>query len=277
MKDKIAVCSWSLQPQSITSLVDFLAQTGIFTVQLALDPIRTGEWPENEAIKAFRDTGIVVASGMMVTEGEDYSTLDTIRETGGVHPDQHWETNRTTAVQNAELASRLGLDIVSLHAGFLPEEPDDPEREKLISRLRILVDIYAEHGIDLIFETGQETAETLVEFLEELDRPTAGVNFDPANMILYDKGDPIEALAGLKSWVRQIHIKDGIRTKIPGTWGTEVPMGDGEVDWDAFFDLIAAEQLDVTLAIEREAGDDRVGDIRLAWQRVEAQLLRIGR
>lgn len=276
MKNTIAVCSWSLQPQSATQLVDLLAGIGVSSVQLALDPIRTGEWPEEKTVALFAAAGIDVASGMMVTEGEDYSTLDTIRETGGLRPDKHWVTNRAAAKQNALLARRLGLRIVSLHAGFLPEDRSDPERTKLINRLRELIDIFAAENIELIFETGQETAETLVEFLEELDRPTAGVNFDPANMILYDKGDPIEALGCLKAWVRQIHIKDGIRTKVPGTWGTEVPAGEGEVDWDAFFDLLASATLDVTLAIEREAGDDRAGDIRLARHLVEQQLRRIG-
>ena len=273
---KIAICSWSLQPGSAGELVEALHRLDVDCVQLALDPLRTGAWPEKESLATLAAGGIEVISGMMGTEGEDYSSLETIRETGGVRSDDHWDANLLAAADNARLAARMHLKIVSLHAGFLPEEPDDPERIKLIDRLRELVDLFAAEGVSLIFETGQETADTLADFLEELNRPTAGVNFDPANMILYGKGDPIAALERLHPWVRQVHVKDAVRTKQPGTWGAEVPAGTGEVDWDAFFDLVGAKELPVNLAIEREAGGDRTGDIDRARALIEQQLRRIG-
>ena len=276
MKRKIAVCSWSLQPQSAEALATTVGGLGVSGVQLALDPIRTGAWSESPAIAAFQAKSIEVISGMMGTQGEDYSSLDTIRATGGVRPDEHWEANRAAAGSNARIARRMGLSLVSFHAGFLPEERDDPERAKLIGRLRELVDIFAAEEVSLIFETGQETAETLVGFLEELDRARTGVNFDPANMILYDQGEPVAALDRLAPWVRQIHIKDAVRTATPGTWGAEVPAGTGAVDWTAFFDVVAARELDVNLVIEREAGENRIGDILRAREMVEAQLQRIG-
>jgi sugar phosphate isomerase/epimerase len=98
-----------------------------------------------------------------------------------------------------------------------------------------VADLFAEFGLDLGLETGQETAEALSEFLETLERPNVGVNFDPANMILYDKGDPIEALRTLGPWLKQCHIKDANRTRKTGTWGDEVAVGSGEVDWPSFF------------------------------------------
>ncbi len=272
----IAVCSWSLQAGSAAELVERLHAVGVDRVQLALDPIRTGDWPEAESLATLSEGGIEVVSGMMGAEGEDYSTLETIRETGGLRLDEHWETNRAAAAENAKLAGRMGLDFVSLHAGFLPEEAGDPERAKLLDRLREIADLFAAEGVALGFETGQENAHTLVEFLRELDRPRVGVNFDPANMILYGMGDPIHALEALAPWVRQVHVKDAVPTKTPGTWGAEVAGGEGEVSWDAFFDVLAAKGLDVNLAIEREAGDDRIGDIGRARKLVENQLKRIG-
>src|SRR5262249_28940203 len=154
------------------------------------------------------------------------------------------------------------------HAGFLPEEPG-AERIKLVARLREIVDRFAEHGVRAAFETGQERAATLLAFLEELDRPAAGVNFDPANMLIYDMEEPAGALAALASWVRQIHVKDARRTKTKGTWGEEVPVGAGEVDWKRFFDVVAEARLEVDLMIEREAGEDRACDIRAARLFVE--------
>src|SRR6185436_20556563 len=92
------------------------------------------------------------------------------------------------------------------------------------------------------------------------------------NMLLYDMGEPVAALLDLAHWVRQIHVKDARRTSQPGTWGTEVPVGTGEVDWARFFDVVAERRLAVDLLIEREAGDDRLGDIRRARALVEREL-----
>ena len=253
-------------------LVDRVREAGLKGVQLALDPLRTGAWPLGETSRALRDAGIEVFSGMMGTKDEDYSTLDTIRRTGGVRPDEHWEANRAAATANAKIARQLGLDLVTLHAGFLPEEPDSAERTKLLERLRAIVDGFAAEDVRVAFETGQERAANLEGFLRDLDRPRAGVNFDPANMLLYDMGDPVEALEKLAPWVRQIHIKDARRTETPGTWGIEVPVGSGEVDWSAFFGVLRAKEIACDLLIEREAGSQRVADIRTAKALVEEQL-----
>jgi len=260
---RLGVCSWSLRPDSPRQLAERVSAAGLDCLQLALDPLRTGAWSLAETRAALEDAGLEVRSGMMGTEGEDYSTLATIKETGGVRPDRHWEANRSAASANARLARELGLDLITFHAGFLPEEPG-PERTKLVARLREIVDRFAEHGVRAAFETGQEDAPTLLGFLEELERPAAGVNFDPANMILYGMGEPVEALATLAPWVRQIHVKDARRAATRGAWGEEVPAGTGEVSWPDFFRVVRSAGLAVDLMIEREAGEDRVGDIRRA-------------
>ena len=260
----LGVCSWSLQPASPKALADAVRSTGLRAVQLHLDPIRTGEWSLADTVSLFATEGIRVLSGMMSMEGEDYATLDSIRVTGGVRPDATWEANLQAARANAQLARELSLSLVTFHAGFLPEAPDDPERAVLLSRLRELVDVFAAENVDIAFETGQETAGTLLEVMRDLDRPRAGVNFDPANMLLYDQGDPVEALSLLSNRVHQIHIKDANRTGTPGTWGEEVPVGTGQVNWKAFFDVVRQKQLNVDLVIEREAGDARVRDIQTA-------------
>jgi sugar phosphate isomerase/epimerase len=123
--------------------------------------------------------------------------------------------------------------------------------------------------MDLGFETGQETAETLGAFLEKLGKPHVGVNFDPANMILYDKGEPIGALQALGPWLKQCHIKDAVKTKTPGVWGEEVPVGSGQVDWPAFLRVLDKLGFQGNLAIEREAGEQRVTDICAARQYLE--------
>jgi sugar phosphate isomerase/epimerase len=269
----LAVCSWSLQPTSADDLFQKLAATGIPRVSLALDPVREnrdGAWTGfNERCA---QQGITCVSGMMTAIGEDYSTLDSIKRTGGVVPDEHWEGNWRNFEGNADLAVRLGLKFVMFHAGFLPHEESDPAFAKLLDRLAKVAALFAARGIAIGFETGQETGETLATFLRQLDRPNVGINFDPANMLLYDKGDPIAALRTLGPWLRQCHLKDATRTRVPGTWGEEVVLGTGEVNWQSFFAVLRELNYAGDLAIEREAGTQRVADIRTAREYVERLL-----
>ena len=191
---RIGVCSWSMQASSPGELAERIAETGLDAVQLALDPIRSNQWDERETVRALADAGITILSGMMAPAGEDYSTLETIRETGGVRLDEHWEANQEASKRNAELASRFGLSLCTFHAGFIPDDPDDGLHDLMIDRLRSVIDVFANQGVRIALETGQERAETLLEALDEIDRPTLGVNFDPANMILYGMGEPIHAI-----------------------------------------------------------------------------------
>jgi sugar phosphate isomerase/epimerase len=269
--NRLAVCSWSLQPNSAEDLFAKLEPTGLRRIQIALDPIRedtTGAWADFGARCDQR--GVQCVSGMFGTVGEDYTTIESIQRTGGVVPDATWAENWQRIEADAALAQDLGLRLVAFHAGFLPHDPADPATAKLEDRLRRIASLFAARGIGLGFETGQETADTLRAFLERLDCPNVGVNFDPANMILYDKGDPIAALRTLGPWLRQCHMKDAIRTSVPGTWGEEVVVGTGQVDWRAFFATLAELGFTGDLCIEREAGNQRAADIRVAREYLPA-------
>lgn len=258
---RLGVCSWSLQPVSADDLSRKLTATGLTAVQLALGPLCSGAWDVDVTRQRLSGARVRIVSGMMAMAGEDYSTLDSIRATGGLRADALWDTHRATAAEHARMAARLELDLVSFHAGFLPHDAADPERAVLIDRLRTVVDLFADEGVHVALETGQETAETLLGVLREVDRPTAGVNFDPANMLLYGMGDPVAALELLAPQVRQIHIKDARLSQTPGSWGDEVPVGTGEVDWKAFTHVIRERLPGVDLLIEREAGSDRIADV----------------
>lgn len=273
---ELGVCSWSLRPGGPEGLAGAVRACGVGAVQLALDPIREGAWDEDQTRRALE--GVCVLSGMMTTRGEDYSTLESIRRTGGVRPDEHWDENRRRAEACAGIARRWGIGLVTLHAGFLPHEPGDAERGVLIARLRELREIFAGQSVRLGLETGQESARTLVGVLEELNRGAAGeargvgVNFDPANMILYGMGEPVAALERLSPWVVQVHIKDAVAADVPGQWGREVPMGRGQVDWPGFFGVLRRRLGHVNLVIEREAGESRVEDVRHAAEQVRRRL-----
>lgn len=261
---RVGVCSWSLRPTDPADLAAQVRGCGLTAVQLALDPIRRGEWPLEETRTALSNAGIRILSGMMGTVGEDYSTLETIRATGGLRPMEHWDANLAAAGQSADIARTLGLSLVTFHAGFLPHDRGDRERGVLLDRLGRVADVFASRGIALALETGQETAETLVDVLRDLDRPNVGVNFDPANMILYGMGDPARSLRTLLPSVRQMHVKDANATEVAGEWGTEVPVGRGQVRWRELFEVVDAAARPFDLVIEREAGERRAEDVRAA-------------
>jgi sugar phosphate isomerase/epimerase len=277
MLGRLAVCSWSLRPTRPADLASACCQAGVRAVQLALDPLREGRWKLDETTRLCAEHGIEFVSGMMATHGEDYTTLESIRRTGGLVPDEHAERNLAAAQANARIAQELGLSLVTLHAGFVPEERGDPARARLVERLHRVADVFAAAGVRLGLETGQESAQGLVELLEDLDRSDIGVNFDPANMILYGSGEPIAALERLLPRVFQVHVKDALPAGVRGTWGSEVAAGLGAVDWQRFFDLVAAAPAPIDTVVEREAGENRVGDVARARELVERHAARHGR
>lgn len=268
---QFGICSWSTHPQNPADLAARMKDLGLKKTQLHLTPVyaKPEVWGNVQADLAAH--GITIVSGMFGTKGEDYTSLDTIRKTGGFVPDEHWPANWETVQRVAEVAAKMKLSLVSSHAGFLPGDPKDPSFNKLVDRIATVAKHFAKHNLTLVFETGQETADTLWTFLLALDKagaPNTAINFDPANMILYDKGDPIASLKKVVKRVRQVHIKDAVKAKTPGTWGLEVPIGEGEVDWKSFMRVLAENDYAGDLIIEREAGQDRVGDVRKAIERL---------
>jgi len=264
LADRLAVCSWSLQPESPHDLTEKLGRAGVMRTQLALVPLIESPSLWGDAVSQLTAGGVGVVSGMFGTLGEDYSTLESIRVTGGVVPDELWEQNFDRAMQVADLAGSLGLRTVSFHAGFIPHERDDPDFAKLADRVRRIAQRFDALDIALLLETGQESADSLLAFLHAVEQPNLGVNFDPANMILYGMGDPIASLRTLMPHVRQVHIKDAQPADAPGAWGREVAVGQGAVDWSAFVTVLQDGGYEGDLVIEREAGDQRVADIKAA-------------
>jgi sugar phosphate isomerase/epimerase len=265
---RTAVCSWSLRPSGPEELASLLRGLRIMRVQLALVPCVEDPDRWGRACTQLRGEGVDIVSGMLATVGEDYSTLQSIARTGGVRSDRWWNANLDRAIRVAEFAAAHGIALVTFHAGFIPHERVSPQRVTMLDRLRTVIDIFAQRGVDVAFETGQESAATLSQALADLERPRAGVNFDPANMILYGMGDPVDAVRALAPRILQVHIKDAIAAEVPGTWGREVRAGEGRVAWSEFLGAVREANVaagrgreDIDLVIEREAGAARAGDV----------------
>jgi L-ribulose-5-phosphate 3-epimerase len=262
----VSICSWSLQTD-VAGVAQAMKDLGLEHVHLAVGPAsEEGGQAYLEAIKAQDWT---ITSTMIGFPQEDYSTFERIKVTGGIVPDETWDSNRQMVLDALDVTADLGVKYLSTHAGFI-DETDKAHAQKITKRIKLLADAAADKGVMFLLETGQETAAELAHFLETLDHNFVGVNFDPANIILYNKGNPIQAVRTLAPWIRHIHVKDATRTKEPGTWGTEVPWGDGEVGIADFLNVLAEIGFEGALAIEREGGDNRFGDIKLAIERLAA-------
>lgn len=265
LKEHLGICSWSLHATDADDLVKQLSAVGLARVQLALGPLRDEPDKWKGVDRKLADAGMKIVSGMVGTVGEDYSTIAAIRRTGGLVPDDTWPQSLEVMKRSAPVAAGLGVRMVSFHAGFIPAGKDDPAFNKVVDRLGKVADVFKEVGCTIFLETGQEAATTLQRCLKTLNRPDVGVNFDPANMLLYRSGDPIEAMKLLLPHIVQFHVKDAIRSDADGKWGEEVAVGTGEVDWAGFFGVLKENNWNRgNLVIEREAGDQRVADIRQA-------------
>ncbi len=270
-RSRVGVCSWSWR-EPMEGVAAEMKKLDVKGIHLALGPFiapdrRHGEAEGQKAldfVKAKIASGEwVLMSTMIGTVGEDYSTLETIRKTGGIVPDEHWKRNQEIVTAGAKLTQELGCRFMSTHAGFL-DESDPVAFKKYVERVTWMRDECARFGVTLLLESGQETAEDLALFMKEV--PGVGINFDPANMILYAKGEPMKALRTLIPWIGQVHIKDAVVTKVPGTWGEEVVWGEGQVGGKAFLAELARLGYKGNYVIEREGGASRAKDIATALE-----------
>jgi L-ribulose-5-phosphate 3-epimerase len=261
----IGVCSWSLQPRDMADLVAQVKQLGLEHVQLALGGlIQLDDKRKHQELGALRNAGIKLTAGMMGFPDEDYSTIARIRQTGGFVPDDLWPIRKSLMKQAGNLAAELGLRLLSSHIGFVPPS-SDPKYNTMVQRVCEIAEPFKALGITLLMETGQETAPELLQFLNDLRCQNVQVNFDPANMILYGAGDPIDAIETLGRHIGHVHVKDATLSSRPGEeWGAEVPFGTGEVPPREFLVALKAAGYTGPLTIEREAGDQRLADVKFA-------------
>jgi sugar phosphate isomerase/epimerase len=162
----------------------------------------------------------------------------------------------------AEFAVKLGVPRVNGHMGSIPENPNDPAYAAFIAAARELAEVYARNGVGLDFETGQETPITMLRAIRDINSPCIGVNFDPANLLMYGKANPLDALDILGPYVRGVHAKDGEYPADPGKLGLEKPLGQGRVNFPALIKKLSACGYDGPLTIEREIeGAEQRNDI----------------
>ena len=171
--------------------------------------------------------------------------------------------------QGADFASQLGVERIITHLGFVPEDMHDENYIQLIPVLRDIANYCKKLGLDFLFETGQETPVTLLRTIEDIGYDNVGINLDPANLILYGKGNPVDSLYVFGKYVRGVHIKDGVYPIDGSNLGQEKPIGEGHVNFPLL--LRRLNDLDYTgsLVVECELEEDRLEHIQQAITTVQ--------
>ncbi len=161
-----------------------------------------------------------------------------------------------------DFAVKIGVTDIITHMGFLPETPNTAEYQELVAAIKYLANYYKEKDRYLLFETGQETPVTLLRTIEMVGTGNLGINLDTANLILYGKANPVDALDVFGKYVRNTHIKDGFYPTDGIHLGKEVPVGQGKVNFPELIKKFREIGYDGPLTIEREiSGDEQIKDI----------------
>ena len=231
-----------------------------------------GDYPLAGAAEKWKQAlaaeNFTLATVVCAYNGESYADIPAVQRTVGYIPTQ-WRAERLArTLEVSDFAAALGAPGIACHIGFVPHDPGDADYLVVREMVRNVCDHAAAHGQTFALETGQEPADVLLHFLQDVDRPNLGINFDPANMILYGTGDPIEALDILATHVLSVHCKDGCWPPKgdPIALGKEVPLGQGDVGLERFLGKLKQIGFTGPLNIEREAEnpEERMTDIAMA-------------
>lgn len=243
--------------------LDVAHELGVPTVHLHT-PHKGSRTEANAA--AFRarlqEIGIKISVVFAGFDGESYADIPTTQRTIGLAPAATRAERLAELKEIADFARLLsspetsytgGPIPVGLHVGFVPHDQTCQEFADVVAATQAICDHCAPHGQAVHLETGQEPAGVLLEFLAAIDRKNIGVNFDPANMILYGCGEPLPALEQLGRHIRSVHCKDAKWSDAPGeSWGQETALGKGDVNFAAFLGVLDDIGYNGPLTIERE-------------------------
>ncbi len=165
--------------------------------------------------------------------------------------------------QASDFAKAIGVPQVQTHCGFIPEDPADPNYPPTVEAIRTVAQHCHQNGQYFLMETGQETPTTMSRMLRDVAMPNLAVGLDTANLILYGKANPVDAVDILGPHIRSIHAKDGRWPTDPSKLGEEVLIGQGLVDFRAVFTRLHHRGYTGAVTIEREtSGPQQIEDVR---------------
>ena len=250
---------------------------GVPTAQISYPAAMDHEAGVRAIEAARRATGIEITTIFCSFAGESYANISAVQTSVGLVP----ESTRAERVERiskiGKFAHEIGVARVAMHIGSVHGDHSAPLHAQMVQVTRQICDELASRGQVFALETGQENAQTLKRFIEDVKRDNLKVNFDPANMILYGVDQPISALNVLIPWIDGVHCKDGRWPTQEGQLGQETPLGEGDVDFRAWLKRLLELGYRGPLTIEREiSGDQQRQDILRAVALLEGLLQELG-
>ena len=265
--EELAIGVFTSVGAGLGASLDFVREISLDNVQLHTPPPEARAPKRTRELKQqFADAGIAITVVFAGFAGESYESIPIVRETVGLVPQATRKARLKETFEISDWTKDMGCDALGMHIGFIPEDRDDKLHKESVKVARQVCDHCAANGQRFHLETGQESADGLLAFIEDVGRDNLAVNFDPANMILYGTGEPLPALRKIGGYVKSVHCKDAKWSDQPGvTWGTEMPLGEGEVDIPEFIKTLKQIGYNGPLTIEREVpGEPQKSDIRNA-------------
>jgi sugar phosphate isomerase/epimerase len=184
----------------------------------------------------------------------------------GIVPIENREVRVNGLIAGADFAKKIGVSSIMTHVGFIPEDPNSDLYKDVVENLKRVCAYCADLGLEFWFETGQETPVTLLRTIEDVGADNMGINMDPANLVMYGKANPVDALDVIGRYVRGVHAKDGLYPTDGKNLGPETAMGEGKVDFPVLITRLKNEfGFTGHLTIEREiTGPQQIEDIKKA-------------
>lgn len=165
----------------------------------------------------------------------------------------------------SEFAKKCGIPAVETHCGFIPEDPNCGLYEETVSTIREVAGYCKANGQNFLYHAGQETPVTLLRIIRDVGLDNQGVGLDTANLIVYGKGHPVDALEMIRPWLRLVNAKDGLYPRNPDELGKETPIGQGKVDFPRLLRKLKEIGYTGPILIEREIpGPQFIEDVRRA-------------
>src|SRR5467141_2032172 len=225
-----------------------------------IDSVLSGRLPQALAKYQIEATSLVVGG-----PGKEVWDFYEGPLTIGLVPRETRDARIAHIKRASDFAKRCGIDAVQTHCGFIPENPNDTAYKETVTAMREVAGYCKRNGQNFRYETGQETPITLVRAIQDVGLDNQGVNFDLANLILYGKANPVDAIELLGPYVQGIHAKDGLWPTNPRDLGQEVPIGKGKVDFPRIIRRLKELNYRGAVTIEREiSGPQQVEDVREA-------------
>ena len=257
--------------QDAQTILQSVYDLGLHVGQLGVPPDFDCDAGLDQWKKDLEKFDLALTSAVCSYAGEDYASLEIVHKTVGFTAAEFRAERIARTQRVSDFARALGIRAVSCHIGFIPGDPTELLYQELLELTRVLCDSCEKNDQDFVLETGQESAAILLTFIEHVERKNLKVNFDPANMIMYQSGDPLNALTLLARYVISVHCKDAHYPAAHGLLGSECLLGDGEVNLPAFLKTLKEVGYQGALCIEREEvdPDKRLADIKTGIKRLQ--------